>query len=666
MTGTARKIIDTLPKSPTDITDKHTVKKIQQYIPVPTDFHILWADIQSYGGYPCGIVFTEEALILKAPKDSVDKENEKRKKANKELKKSGEKDKEKMQGMLPVLYQIVPWEYFETSLYTLVETKDPKGNRLFILKYGDGEIARFSNSFISKFFIDYAAEEKRINDIIATVASSSNFAAMNALEFDNVMFHAAYGVDQSKTGHGIYAEHAGSMLDRLAGERSSTVGQDLDENGHYAKDGPDKIVNGINIQCKYCRSAGDSVRNCFRKDADGNYVYRYFNAADGSPMPVEVAKDQRTDAVRLMRDRIEKGQVPGVTNPDDAEKLIRQGRLTKQQARNLAKAGTFESITYDAVTGAVNCAAVCGISALVSFGSVFWATDGDLDKAANAALYTGLEVFGPLYAAHLISSQLARTGFSKSLIPATDSFAKSLNQKMLRRMVNAFRALSGKGPISGAAVPKTFGKALRTTAFTQAVMLVAFSVPNTYNVFAGKASGAQYVKDMTSLVASFGGTAAGGFGAGLILAEHTRKTGEKIDKKIGGAIGFAAGAVVGTGASVAARAIGNLFHEDDALITTRLFNAALANTCLDYMLADAEIDAVIAKLDEKDTSKAIKKLQKKLISSDAQYQDIIDFLTPIADEIVEKRPKITAAMESEMLKYMDEAICNEVEGSNAE
>lgn len=47
-----------LAKSPTALSEGNK-KKIHEYIPVPNDFDILWADINSFGGYPSGIVLTD-------------------------------------------------------------------------------------------------------------------------------------------------------------------------------------------------------------------------------------------------------------------------------------------------------------------------------------------------------------------------------------------------------------------------------------------------------------------------------------------------------------------------------------------------------------------------------------------------------------------------------
>lgn len=46
-------------------------KKIHVLMPIPTDYHILWANILSFGNYPAGVVLCEEGLVLKATKEAV-------------------------------------------------------------------------------------------------------------------------------------------------------------------------------------------------------------------------------------------------------------------------------------------------------------------------------------------------------------------------------------------------------------------------------------------------------------------------------------------------------------------------------------------------------------------------------------------------------------------
>ncbi len=237
-----KSLIENLPESPT-VLDDSTRKKIYQYIPVPTDYKILWADITSFGGYPSGIIITDKALIVKASKNEL--------KHNKEqIKKENKRGKEKLK--IPnVIYQIILWEYYSPEDYEITTINDGKKER-YIFKSGSIELTQFGD----KAFYNLVKAYKK-KTIEARESAESTFSAVNSINIEGVMFNAAYGADQTKTGHGIYAEEAGAILDKLSGENSTVVGRD------NAKNGPDKIVNASPIQCKYCKQASNSVNACF-------------------------------------------------------------------------------------------------------------------------------------------------------------------------------------------------------------------------------------------------------------------------------------------------------------------------------------------------------------------------------------------------------------------
>ena len=130
-------------------------------------------------------------------------------------------------------------------------------------------------------------------------------------------------------------------------------------------------------------------------------------------MKIEVPADQYSQAIEYMKTRISNGQVPGASDPNMAYDIIRKGKLTYNQALNLAKAGTIESITFDVATGAVTCLSAFGISSVAAFAQVFWVTK-DYKKAAKSALYTGIQVYGLAFAGGIIASQISRTSFAAS------------------------------------------------------------------------------------------------------------------------------------------------------------------------------------------------------------------------------------------------------------
>lgn len=58
--------------------------------------------------------------------------------------------------------------------------------------------------------------------------------------FDEEKFHA-------RQGHGFAAERANNLYDKLTGHKAEIVGDD------NALNGADRIVDGIEIQSKYCK-----------------------------------------------------------------------------------------------------------------------------------------------------------------------------------------------------------------------------------------------------------------------------------------------------------------------------------------------------------------------------------------------------------------------------
>ena len=618
------KLISTLPKSPT-VLDESTVEKIHSFLPIPKDYEIIWADISSFGGYPAGVVITDRALVVKASLDEVKNNKSQIKQENKKR-----KSKEKVKAP-KTIYQVILWEYYSPEDYDVKVIDDGKGNIRYILKAGATELARFSSKGLYSMLVAYKRKAME-----ARKAAEATFSAINTVNIEGVMFNAAYGADQTKTGHGIYAEEAGAILDKLAGEQSTVVGRD------NAKNGPDKIVDASPIQCKYCKQAYNSVEACFKRNPEmGTKTFRYYDL-NGNAMKVELPADQYAQAVEYMKTRISDGQVPGVTDPNAAYDIIRKGKLTYNQALNLAKAGTVESITFDVTTGAVNCLSVFGISSVVAFAQTYWVTK-DYKKAAKSAIFTGLQVYGMAFAGGVIASQLSRTGLASALNPLAAEISKSISPKMAQEIINAFRALAGKKAIYGAAAQKSFAKFLGSTAITQSVMFIVFSVPDTYKVINGKMSGAQYWKNMTSLLASFSGSIVASTAAGAVIG---KTLGEKIDKKVGAAIGMGAGVVGGALCGTAVKGVGNLLHEDDAIITARLFNAVLFNQFMDNMLTSEEQDAIIKALD--DDEKELRQLQQNIRKSNTQEKNIIKYLEPKIGVVIKKRDRIGVDEEAQM------------------
>ena len=85
MNDILEKLMKLMPSSPTELTDKNKAK-IREYMPVPNDFDILWADIQSFAGYPEGTVITDRGIVLKASRRALKKSKKGENKKENELK----------------------------------------------------------------------------------------------------------------------------------------------------------------------------------------------------------------------------------------------------------------------------------------------------------------------------------------------------------------------------------------------------------------------------------------------------------------------------------------------------------------------------------------------------------------------------------------------------
>lgn len=637
-----KSIISEFP-SPTKL-DKASIKKIHKLLPVPSDFEILWANIDNWGEHPCGVVLTDYAIIIKSSKRIVNKENSI---AYENWTASGKK--EPKPNKMKYIYQMIPWDYYISDECNCAEAKDADGLR-YDLAISGNIVYSSKSTAVYELLEKYNKLHKygETNSVLSLDPIVEE-STVNSLGFKDTLFAATYGSGNTKTGHGIYAEEAGRFLDILDGDKSTVTGRD------NAKNGPDKIVNGIRVQCKYCQTSGQSVKAAFSKNKQtGLLEYRYYNLSDNTPMMLEVPKDQYSAAINAMKKRIRDGQVPGVSTPEAAIDIVKQGKLTYKQVRNLAKAGTFESLTYDAVTGAVDCSFAFGITVLVTFGFTYSATH-DWKESLQSAAVAGFTTFGITFLSQVAATQVARTGLTNGLIPLSQEISKKLGPKTVQSIINSFRTLAGQKKIYGAAASKSFEKALRTNAVTQAAMFVVFAIPDTYKFARQQMSGGQYMKNMASTLSSVVGMVAGTVGGAKLGGKLAEKA-PSIPAKV---VTFSASTVGGMCAGALTTKVGNIIRENDADILCRMFNATVANVCIDYLLNENEIKELLKIIGEdKETKKQLKNVMKKLLSSKNQYQDLIGFLNKIAEDIVSKRPVITDPSADEIADALSEAINN--------
>lgn len=597
----AQELLGSFRESPLPLTEANAAK-VKSAFPIPREQTVVWADAE-FDLRPSGIAMTEKGVYIKADADAF-----------------AVPGKEKRQSRLFYF----EWAYFEPGSFA----SDGESNLALTVD----EACR--SQFVSRCQALGSLEDDRAAGIDSELAAvddtatkAAAVAAAATINSNGEVFVEQRAAVNNPAGHGELAEEANSIIDRLQGHQAEILGRD------NAKNGPDRSVDGVLIQTKYYKTARGSLEACFDSSS---HQYRYL-AKDGTPMQLEVPKDQYQQVLRGFEKKISQGKVPGVSDPKDAEKIVRKGKLTYDQAVNLTKPGTVESVTYDAATGAVTCSCAFGLSFLATTFMAYRETR-DVTGAVQAGIAAGVQVFGLSFAQHMVVSQISRAGLSNALMAPSQAVVGGLGFKASATIVNGLRALTGKTAISGAAASKQLAKMLRGNAVSAAVTLAVFSVPETYKLFQGKASGAQYAQNMACLATSVAGGIAGATAAGVAAAKVGAAAGTAVSPGVGTIVGLAGGMVGGTVGTVAASAVGGILFEGDSASFGRYFNAMVSCMAVEYLLDGHEMDELLAVLNGVKPEE-FKALMEETLSSQFQEAKVRAFLVPMFDEIVSRRER---------------------------
>ena len=589
----AQELLGSFQESPLPLTEANAAK-VKSTFPIPREQTVVWADAE-FDLRPSGIAMTEKGVYIKADADAL-----------------AVPGKEKRQSRLFYF----EWAYFEPGSFA----SDGEGNLALTVD----EACR--SQFVSRCQALRGLEDDRAAGIDSELATADDtavkaaaVAAAATINSNGEVFVEQRAAVNNPAGHGELAEEANSIIDRLQGHQAEILGRD------NAKNGPDRSVDGVLIQTKYYKTARGSLEACFDPSS---HQYRYL-AKDGTPMQLEVPKDQYEQVLRGFEKKISQGKVPGVSDPRDAEKIVRKGKLTYDQAVNLAKPGTADSLKYDAATGAVTCSCAFGLSFLATTFMAYRET-GDITGA--------VQVFGLSFAQHMVVSQLSRTGLSNALMAPSQAVVGKLGFKASATIVNGLRALTGKTAISGAAASKQLAKMLRGNAVSAAVTLAVFSVPETYKLLQGKASGAQHAQNMACLATSIAGGIAGAAAAGVAAAKVGAAAGTAVSPGVGTIVGLAGGMVGGTVGTAAAGVVGGILFEGDSASFGRYFNAMVSCMAVEYLLDGREMDELLAVLNGVKPEE-FKTLMEETLPSQFQEAKIRAFLVPMFDEIVSRRER---------------------------
>ena len=348
-----------------------------------------------------------------------------------------------------------------------------------------------------------------------------------------------YRCGKRPTGHGYAAEDANALADRLHGHRVEKTG------GNNESDGPDRIVDGVKVQTKYCRSARASVNSAFDKQT-GKYRY--------PDQQLEVPKDQYDEAVKMMEEKIREGKVDGVTDPAKAKDLVRRGYYTYDQTVKITKAGNWESIKFDVFNQAGASATAGAISGVVAYlsarsngvtaGQALKMSGAQVGKTACKTMVTGVAT------QQFLRTDAGRTATTVLQKTANKTIDAAMRSSVGRKVVEKTAEGIGKRAVTGAAARNILSRTASTNAITASAAFVVSTIPDTVRLCCGKISG----KEFGERTACNGAGAVGGTGGAWAGAA----IGSCICPGIGTAVGgFIGGIIGGVGASAG---VGHLFH----------------------------------------------------------------------------------------------------------
>lgn len=464
-------------------------------------------------------------------------------------------------------------------------------------------------------YVNTKAKHKQIDNLSLFATTSPYIIShvdMNTRVFNNPQ------------GHGVAAEYLNDRIDNLSGYDAIQLGND------NAKNGADRIVNGIEIQTKYYSTATRSVNAGF-DDTTGMYKYIGKN---GKPMQLEVPKDQYEKAVAVMENKIKSGKVAGIKDPKMAKSLIRKGNVTYEQAKNYSKFCSKESLLYDATSGAIVGLSAFGISGAISFSLTYLQTK-DFAKALNVAIVSGIKNGGMAFCIYMLGTQAQRIAGINALVNMLDVSSSSMFGKAL---INATGSRAGANAL------------LRGTLVTSVATMAVTSGYEIYKMMDDRISKSQCIKNITVGAGGIAG-AAGGAMAGAALGSVVPVVGTFV----GGVLGAVAGAAGGSGLM---KGIMDEFIDDDNVIKATNFKNQMIYLSQKFMLDEKE--QTLFQTEVESYIESFENFYEEKLKRDSRIREYNAILKPILiNKVISKRTIIEVnSIPSSMVETNIKAICN--------
>lgn len=385
--------------------------------------------------------------------------------------------------------------------------------------------------------------------------------------------------NNGSTGHGFSAEDYNNISDLLHGCSVKAAGRD------NSTDGADRIVNGQQIQVKYCATPRATVNAAFKENGQGCYRY-YTDDTHTKVQALEVPSDQYEECVSIMKEKIQNGQIEGVTDPNAAKEIVKKGSCGYTQAKNFAKAGTIDSLIFDVKTGSVVALTSLGVSFCVKLGiaAISCRNMDDFKSAVQLSFLDGLRNGTITLSTSILTMQIIRTEFGRNFVALVQKASKSSIDSLYSTSIgkNLTHNIASKmwdKAITGGAAKNVVVKLVRLNAVTGIATFVVISLPDTFRCFvSNRISKPQFIKNLIVNVSSITGATIGG-----ILGLRFGKPGALAGTLMGG---FAGG--------VLSKTIADKINKDDSFYMQELIKIALVELSNEYLIqSEDEFDTVI-------------------------------------------------------------------------
>ena len=285
------------------------------------------------------------------------------------------------------------------------------------------------------------------------------------------------------------------------------------------------------------------------------------------------------------------------------------------------------------------------MTALLTFAHSVWQGDS-YDVALKKTMYAGLNVAGTTFAISVLSSQISKSVLKKSVNVMSGKIVDVLGKKATKLIASS---LNGGKQVSTAAGKKLVAQYIGKDIITGTVTIVVLSAKDISDIFRGRISGGQFVKNVSTVTASVVGGTAGSIGGAVAGAA----IGTAIAPGVGTVIGSKVGATLGTiaGGITAGKVVNsaaNQLIEDDSEKLLRITEIAFAKLCKEYLVSSKEAECIADRMTDALGENELKEMYQSINSMEYAYS----ILEPIFEEEVKNRKQIMLPSDEDMIKSL--------------